>query len=577
METPILRLQSIVATCLSSSAASWVIGTILRILYGLGLFLLFFPPSPKRNSPSQPTDKRRNVRKRQVEPRGRSSRSRKKRGALKAYRAGRKDLAEVGGLRSLSPSSPGRLSCKGCFHRLTSQASPGEACKTASARVRQPRGKPVQGAPLTTAPALSLALLTQRTLPWASTLPAEPPSALTTTPLRPVATSSAPAHSCWPFPNSGHGRVSCRVETFPSRWNTIQVLFFPVPSHFGSQQGPLSCHPPVASFWGGPTHREGETDSPSVANPDAQKLLETDITESMQTEVWEEEQDDPRTPQMLPAHTITSGLNFRWGLPLLPLGPAALEACEAQPSALPRSPLPPAATCDSGAPSKADSAHLTGKPLEPPPGDQVLTWTTKPSVPRLARPLPAPSPVCEENQKALGGTLPGDGSGPSEASLSGQEGRPPSPSFPRGLSERKGRGGTFVGAEQGRRGPTSGSPVAREEPREESRGGASPEPCRGVATLDGESGSQSRSQVGDVGDTLETKPLQPPPAKEEDPRDSPLRKMLRRLLPCLRPNKEEAPEEPLAKASPPQPPPRAGHGSHTARRRMAGLFRRHRQ
>nr|XP_044625269.1 putative spermatogenesis-associated protein 31C1 [Equus asinus] len=513
METPILYLKSIVATWLSSSSASWVIGTILRILYGLGLFLLYFP-SPKRNLPSQLTYKRRNVRKRQVEPRGRSRRSRKKRGALKAYRAGRKDLAEVGGLMSLSQSSPGRLSCKGCFHRLSSQDSPGEVCKTASARVRQPCGKPVEGAPLTTTPALSLALLTQRTLPLASTLPAEPPSALTRTPLGPVATSSAPGHSCWPFPNSGLSHMSCCIE-FLSRWNMIKVWFFPVSSHFESQQGHLSCHRQVASFWGGPTNREGETDSPSVANPDVQKLLETEIMERIQMEVREKEQDDPHTPQMLEAHTIMSGLNFRWGLPLLSLGPADLKACEAQPSALPRSPFPPADTCDSGAPSKADFAHFMGKPLEPPPGDKVLTLTTKASVPSLAHPLPAPSPVCEQNQKALGGTLPGDGSGPSEASLLGQEGRPPSPTFPRSLSERKGQSGT--------------------------------------------------------------KPLKPLPEKEEVFHDSPFRKMLRRLLPCLRPNKDEAPEDPLAKASPHQPPPRARHGSHTARRRMAGLFRRHRQ
>ncbi|XP_070102023.1 uncharacterized protein [Equus caballus] len=386
-----------------------------------------------------------NMIKHQVEPRGRSSRSRKKRGALKAYRAGQKDPAEVGGLMPLSQSSPGRLSCKGCFHRLSSRDSPGEACKAASAGVRQQCRKPVEGAPLTMTPALSLALLTQRTLPLASTLPAEPSSDLTRTPLSPVATSSAPGHSHWPFPNSGHGRMSCHIE-FLSRWNMIEVLFFPVSSHFESQQGHLSCHRPVASLWGGPTNREGETDSPSVANPEVPKPLETEITESIQTEVWEKEPDDPGTPQMLEAHGIMSGLNFRWGLPLLSLEPADLKACEAQPSALPRSPLPPAATCDSGAPSKAYFTHFMGKPLEPPPGDQVLTLTTKPSVPRLARPLPAPSPVCEEDQKALGGTLPGEGSGPSEASLLGQEGRPPSPTFPFSLSERKGQSGTFVGA-----------------------------------------------------------------------------------------------------------------------------------
>nr|XP_044635383.1 spermatogenesis-associated protein 31E1-like [Equus asinus] len=397
---------------------------------------------------------------------------------------------------SLLQSSPGRLSCKGCFHRLSSQDSPGEVCKAASAGVRQPCGKPVKGAPLTTTPALSLALLTQRTLPLASTLPAEPPLALTKAPLGLVATSSTPGHSCWPFPNSGHGRVSCRLE-FLSRWNMIEVLFFPVSSHFESQQGHLSCHRPVASLWGGPTNREGETDSPSLANPDVQKLLETEITDRIQTEVWEKEQDDPGTTQMLEAHGIISGLNFRWGLPLLSLGPADLKACEAQPSALPRSPLPPAATCDSGAPSKADFAPFMGKPLEPPPGDKVLTLTTGASVPSLARPLPAPSPVCEEDQKALGGTLPGDGSGPSEASLLGQEGRPPSPTFPFSLSERKGQSGTFVGAEQGRGELSSGCPVARNEPRQERGVGPHQSPAVGWQHWRGSQGPSLGARSGE--------------------------------------------------------------------------------
>ena len=218
-----------------------------------------------------------------------------------------------------------------------------------------------------------------------------------------------------------------------------------------------------------------------------------------------------------------------------------------------------------------------GKPLEPPPGDKVLTLTTKASVPSLAHPLPAPSPVCEENQNALGGTLPGDGSEPSEAPLLGQEGRLTSPTFTFSLSERKGQSGTIVGAEQGYLELSSGCPVARNEPREESRGGASPEPCHGVATLEGESGSQSWTQVRGIGDTLGTKPFQPLPEKEEVYHSSPFRKMLRCLLPCLRPNKEEAPKDHLAKASPHQPPPIARHRSHTAQRWMAGLFRHHRQ
>ncbi|XP_070102562.1 spermatogenesis-associated protein 31E1-like [Equus caballus] len=575
MENPLVFLKSFIATWLSSSSASWVIGTILPTLCGLGLFLLFLP-SLQRNPSLRPPCKRRHIRKRQVEPRGRSSRSRKKRGALKAYRAGWKGLAEVQGPMSHPQSSPERLSSKGCFHCSSCQDSPGEVCKTASARAQQPCGKPVEGAPLAMTPALFLAPLTQPALTLASTLPAEPLSDLTRIPLGTIAMSTAPGHSCFPPTNSGLSYARCRLEFF-SRWNVIKVLFFPVPSHFESQQGHLSCHRPVASFWGGPTNREGETESPSLANPEVQKLLEIEITERIQREVWEKEQDDPGTTQMLEAHGIMSGLNFRWGLPVLSLGPADLKACEAQPLALPGSLFPPSATCDSDSHLKADFDEVLGNPLEPVPGEKHKTLTTKASVPSLARPLPAPSPVCEEDQKALGGTLPGEGSGPSEASLLGQEGRPPSPIFAFSLSDRNGQSGTVVGAEQGRLHLNPGSGVARNEPREESGGGVSPEPCRGVATLEGESGSQSGSQVGGIGDTLGTKPLQALPEKEEVLHDSPFRKMLRRLLPCLRPNKEEAPEDPLAKASPRQPPPRARHGSHTARRRMAGLFRRHRQ
>ncbi|XP_070102515.1 spermatogenesis-associated protein 31E1-like [Equus caballus] len=577
MQNPLMFLKSLFATWPSSSSTSWVIGTILPFLCGLGLFLLRLP-SLQRNPSSRPPCERRNIRKRQVEPRGKSSRSRKKRGALKAPRAAGKGLAEVRGQVSLSHSSPGRLSSKGCSHRSSCQGYPGEASNTAYARAQQPRGKPVAGATLTMTPAHSLGPLTHTPIPLASTLPAEPPADLTRIPPDTTAMSTAPAHSSWPFPNSGHGRMSWRIE-FLSQWHMIKVLFFPGSAHLQSQQGHLSCHRPVASFRGGPTHREGETESPSLANPDAPKLLKMEIRKRTQTKAWpeKEEQDAPGSPQMLEAPSITSGLNVRWRPPFPSLESAELNASEAQPLALPRSTFPSSATRDSGTRLKADSAEFSGKPLEPHPGEKHKTLTTKASVPRLAPPLPSTSPVSEENQKAPGGTLPGNGCGPSEASLMGQQGRPPSPSFAFSLSDRNGQSGTVVGAEQGRLHLSPGSAMARNEPLKESGGGASPEPCRGVATLEGESGSQSWSQVGGTGDALGTKPLQALPEKEEVFHVSPLRKMLRRLLPCLRPNKEEAPEEPLAKASPRQPPPRARHGSHAARRRMAGLFRRHPQ
>lgn len=51
------------------------------------------------------------------------------------------------------------------------------------------------------------------------------------------------------------------------------------------------------------------------------------------------------------------------------------------------------------------------------------------SVPTLMRPLLVPSLVCKEIQSALRGIPSGDYHGPSKASLTGQEGRPPSPSL----------------------------------------------------------------------------------------------------------------------------------------------------
>ncbi|XP_070102526.1 spermatogenesis-associated protein 31-like isoform X2 [Equus caballus] len=105
MQNPLMFLKSLFATWPSSSSTSWVIGTILPFLCGLGLFLLRLP-SLQRNPSSRPPCERRNIRKRQVEPRGKSSRSRKKRGALKAPRAAGKGLAEVRGQVSLSHRSP---------------------------------------------------------------------------------------------------------------------------------------------------------------------------------------------------------------------------------------------------------------------------------------------------------------------------------------------------------------------------------------------------------------------------------------------------------------------------------------
>nr|XP_008509553.1 PREDICTED: spermatogenesis-associated protein 31-like [Equus przewalskii] len=113
MQNPLMFLKSLFATWPSSSSTSWVIGTILPFLCGLGLFLLRLP-SLQRNPSSRPPCERRNIRKRQVEPRGKSSRSRKKRGALKASsgaeREEQQEQEEKGSFESLQswPEGPGR-------------------------------------------------------------------------------------------------------------------------------------------------------------------------------------------------------------------------------------------------------------------------------------------------------------------------------------------------------------------------------------------------------------------------------------------------------------------------------------
>ncbi|KAF5912059.1 hypothetical protein HPG69_003333 [Diceros bicornis minor] len=116
-------------------------------------------------------------------------------------------------------------------------------------------------------------------------------SDLTRIPLGTVAMSSAPGNSCLASPNSGLGPASCCISFLPW-WKMTKVLFFPTSSHFESHQGHLSCNAPVASFWGSPTNRQGETDSPSVANPDVQKLVETLITKGVERKVWEKEEKD---------------------------------------------------------------------------------------------------------------------------------------------------------------------------------------------------------------------------------------------------------------------------------------------
>ncbi|XP_058400966.1 spermatogenesis-associated protein 31E1-like [Diceros bicornis minor] len=165
MDCGLWCLKSVIASWLSSSPTSWAIAPILATLCGLGLLLLFLPYLQRNPCLRPPWKRRRNIRKRPVEPRGRSGRTRKKSGASKASRGSRQGLEGAWGLISLLLSSPGRLLPEGSSRQPPSPESPAEEDGPASAGAHQPCGKPVQDDALATSPAVPLAPRTEHPLP----------------------------------------------------------------------------------------------------------------------------------------------------------------------------------------------------------------------------------------------------------------------------------------------------------------------------------------------------------------------------------------------------------------------------
>lgn len=197
----------------------------------------------------------------------------------------------------------------------------------------------------------------------------------------------------------------------------------------------------------------------------------------------------PSIQQLLEAHVIKVRVRHTWGQPLQAFEFIHLKLSEAQHLPLPLSPFPSSATCVSGAHSKVKLTNLLGKsqPLLRKKG------ITKESFPTSASPLPAPSPACEEAQKAMGRTPPDYDRGPSQARLTEREGRLPSQSLILGLRDRTQQTGTVVGVEKRSLEPSPSSVVAKNEPREERKGQAqaSGHPCHRVAILEINLGSHS--------------------------------------------------------------------------------------
>ncbi|KAM7092050.1 LOW QUALITY PROTEIN: spermatogenesis-associated protein 31A1-like [Molossus nigricans] len=201
-----------------------------------------------------------------------------------------------------------------------------------------------------------------------------------------------------------------------------------------------------------------------------------------------------KAPGELEAHLTKFSVRHRWGLPLKVLKAMnLLKVKKAAASPGLRLAFVPSSTCASGAYSVVKSDGSLGKPPLACPGER----NTEESVPTLARPLPARSPVCEDTQSALGRTPSGDDHGSSTASLTRWEGRPPSQSL---ALPRQSRTAEWV--ERGSLGPGPSSAMARNEPRGKGRGGASQGPPHRVTVLDMNLGSQS-SRAKEARETVE--------------------------------------------------------------------------
>ncbi|KAM7092822.1 spermatogenesis-associated protein 31A1-like [Molossus nigricans] len=197
----------------------------------------------------------------------------------------------------------------------------------------------------------------------------------------------------------------------------------------------------------------------------------------------------------LEAHLTKFSVRHRWGLPLKLLKATNLfKVKKAAASPGLRLAFVPSSTCASGAYSIVKSDGSLGKPPPACPGEKV---NTEESVPTLARPLPARSPVCEDTQSALGGTPSGDDHGSSTASLTRWEGRPPSQSLALTRQSR-----TVEWVERGSLGPGPSSAMARKEPRGKRWDGASQDPPHRVTVLDMNLGSQS-SRAKEARETVE--------------------------------------------------------------------------
>ncbi|XP_073079225.1 spermatogenesis-associated protein 31E1-like isoform X2 [Manis javanica] len=346
MESPLLCLESVLATWLSSSSTSWVPNTIVGILWGLGLYLLlllFFASDPSSPPPSK---KHGNIRKHHLESNG-EKKYKKRSGSLKACREFLRDLGKIKDLLLLLRSHLRRLPDNG-DSQMSSPEQPSEGSEAEPAGAQWPCREPEDSTAPAVGPSASLAPPATRSPPLASScspglltfkvcihsdsfrsdsqspelFPSTPsPSPPNSTdsepcPPPPMASfvpppSSTPTHtqrdsmalrvgtlpwSSAPYAHwlashtrviSGVGRATSPVPA-PSRCQAdAKIWSLSTSSRCKWQQEHLPQHPPEVSFWGHPRDKQVEACSPSFVNPDTQKLRETRITRRTE-QMWKE-------------------------------------------------------------------------------------------------------------------------------------------------------------------------------------------------------------------------------------------------------------------------------------------------
>uniref|UniRef100_G1TVB3 Uncharacterized protein n=1 Tax=Oryctolagus cuniculus TaxID=9986 RepID=G1TVB3_RABIT len=272
MEGHLPPLKGVSATWLRTSFTSWVVDIIFPILCGVGLFLLILP-CLKSDPSSPPARQKGNVRKSQVQRRGKS-RSRKKSTTLKACREFLQEAEEARGLLSLLQSHQGKPPDQDRAPHLLYQDFLGEQHEPALARVHQPHERDAS-------PAIFTSPASPAPLPSASCLSQEPHelhSDLQRIPAGPVPESTPPAAKTFVFLSSLHGR---------------------------SQQEHVSHRPQETSFWGDPTCRQLEADGSLFVSSDVRKLLEILISKRVE-QMWKAKEDGSLLKEMHPGHCLNS-------------------------------------------------------------------------------------------------------------------------------------------------------------------------------------------------------------------------------------------------------------------------------